>query len=131
MKKIVLTALLMVLALGAPIPAEARVHVSLGFGCCWWGPGWWGYPYDTTPYYYAPYYAAPPVVYAPATPSVVYTTPAPSVNFTPSPVIQATQTSPVFTDAAGRTCRQFKATSGSPAYGTACLQGDGTWRVTQ
>lgn len=100
------------------------------FGCC-------GYPYPAYyPYYYSYYYPSYPAYYM-APPPVVYTVPPPSpvIYATPSsaaPVVAADQTSPTFIDSAGRTCRQYQATTpGGAPFGTACLMPDGTWRVVQ
>ncbi|MDE2029671.1 MAG: hypothetical protein KGI97_03800 [Alphaproteobacteria bacterium] len=99
-----------------------HVHFSfgLGFGCC-------AYP----PYSYSPYSYPPSVVYV-VPPSPVYIAPARPVYIRPSPqALPATQTSPTYIDGQGRTCRRFQATmpDGSPVYGIACLQPDGTWRT--
>ena len=134
MKKIQFITCSLILGLVAlfPLHANARVFVGIGFGGCCYGGGW-GYPY-----YYAPYYALP-VVYAAQQPPVVYMVPQPPVVYyqSPAPVVygdpvalQANQTSPTFIDRFGRTCRQFQGTS-AYASGTACLQPDGTWRITQ
>ncbi|QQR69702.1 MAG: hypothetical protein IPI58_03345 [Alphaproteobacteria bacterium] len=52
------------------------------------------------------------------------------------PVMSAEPVSGVYIDNHGLTCREFQSSisvSGryQPAYGTACLQPDGSWRVTQ
>jgi len=78
-------------------------------------------PYVTT------YIAPPPMVYAPPATSTIIMT---------APTLPANQTSPTYTDEAGRTCREYQSTvivgdQQQQAYGTACLQPDGTWRVTQ
>ena len=121
MKKRMLVAVAFLFALGMAHPpvAEARggTHVGIyaNFGCCYGGY----YPYAPYPYYapyYEPYYVAPP--------PVVYAVPPPSP-------VAANQTSPTFIDAQGRTCRQFQSTSGGQAFGTACLQPDGSWRAVQ
>jgi len=113
--------------------ANARVIVGIGVGgCCVYGPAW-GYPYPAY-YYPPPYYPAPAgVVYAPAPayPSTVYVTPSAYAAPSSLPAVQANQTSPTFVDSYGRTCRQFQSTSPGPAYGTACLQSDGSWKVME
>lgn len=61
-----------------------------------------------------------------ATPTTVY--------LSPTEVVPAVPTSPAFTDADGRLCRDYRVTL-SPddekrhAYGTACQQVDGTWEI--
>ena len=140
MKKLgLLWALLALVLMGgvtlASKPAEARVFVHVGVGCCGYYPGW-GYPaYYYSPYYY-PYYAPAPVVYAAPPPMVYAPAPAPFVSYAaPAPMgappLAANQTSPTFVDNLGRTCRQFQSTSGGQAFGTACLQPDGSWRAVQ
>jgi len=127
-----LSALLLVLALGLPAAAFAHghggdhsgshgghgghgggvhSHVFFGFGCCGYWPGYYpayypyyyGYPYPADPYAYS----APAAVSAPA---ALYQPPA-------------------------ATCRQFNGNatvdaSGQPFYGTACLGSDGLWHIT-
>ncbi len=131
---------LLALALCAVMPAAsqaARVSVGIGIGGggYYGGPGYYGPAYY--PGYYPPayYVAPPPVVYAPPP---VYATPiAPQVVYQAAPSsVVADQTSPTFTDENGRTCREYQANAtvaGGPgqAYGTACLQPDGTWRITR
>jgi hypothetical protein len=133
------------LAIGAiatlPSPAQARVWVSVGGPCCYYGPGpYYGYP---PPYYYAP----PPGAYYPPPPPAGYPPPgypapgaAPSA-YTPgaapgvpgqAPAAGITYTNkPAFTNAAGQTCREYTTAgaSGQAAYGTACQQPDGQWRT--
>jgi hypothetical protein len=99
---------------GAPAAAHGRgrVFFGLGFGA----PAY--YPY---PYYYPPYYYYPPPAYAPVPP---YGT----VQPTPSPAAPTAQ------DGSGKSCREYQTTvqvdgQWQPAYGTACLQPDGTWRT--
>jgi len=134
MKKLASVFLALLLVIGttavAPTPAEAaRVFVGVGVG------GYYPYsPYPGYyPYYYPYYVAPPPVVYAvpPAAAPVIvapttYQAIAPAPVFTPG--VAANQTSPTFIDSEGRTCRHFQSTNGGPAYGTACLQSDGSWR---
>jgi hypothetical protein len=142
MKKVLLLSAAFLLALGVAHPpaAEARVFVGVGLGCC----GYYPYPYPA----YAPYYVAPPpVVYAVPPPSpVVYAAPPAQATYysappapvsVPAPIAapaaSAQTSSPTFIDSQGRTCRQVQTTtsSGSPAYDTACLMPDGSWRTLQ
>ena len=137
------------LATASP-PAQARVWVSFGvpFPGYYPGPDPY-YAYPPSPYYYAPppaYYppgAYPPVAAAPSayTPYAPGQQPMPAyapAGVAPTATAPAgspriTYTSkPAFTNSAGQTCRQYKAAdiSGSrDAYGTACRQSDGQWRV--
>ncbi len=76
--------------------------------------------YYEAPYYEERYVAAPPVVYqdVPPLPAAMH----------------ATQTSDTYTDDEGRYCREFQSTikvgkKYEPAYGTACMQPDGSWQV--
>jgi len=126
-------------------PAFARgdhvgVFVGVGGGCCYGGP-WEPYPYPAYAYpgyypYYSYYAPPPPVVYAPP-PTVVTYAPQPAYA-APSgpPPVSANQASPTYTDGQGRTCREYQSTATvggatQPAYGTACLQPDGSWRIVQ
>jgi hypothetical protein len=96
-------------ALATPTPAKAYPY-----GCCWhhgWGWGWgWGFGVPW-PYYpaYAPYY--PPYYYPPPAPVMVQ---APAVQAQPS-------------------CKAgtWRYQDGKTVAGTACLQSDGTWRLSQ
>ena len=103
----------------APVPAEARTFVSLGFGFPLVAPAPVYYP---PPYYYSPpppppvYYAPPPESYAPA-----YAPAAAPVA--PPPV-------------ASQECREYTSTTtidGRPqrVTGTACRQPDGSWRIVR
>lgn len=93
------------MAVAAQSPATARTFVSLHVGV----PLYAGPP----AYYYGPYYA--PYAYAPA--PVYY--PPPPVYYAP-PVMAAPNCS------TGR----WRQTDGSIVSGIACLQPDGTWRLT-
>jgi hypothetical protein len=104
----------------------------------WWvvGDVWYLYPVQVSPYpdpYQAPIVIVEPPHHVP--PVVLETPQGPEVHFAPSPPpIEVTQTSPTFTDKSGRTCREYQSTvivngAPKPAYGTACLQPDGSWRV--
>ena len=77
--------------------------------------------------------APPPVVYVP--PPTYYAAPAPVTYAAPSS-IPADQASPTYTDEQGQTCREYQSNAmigGAlhQAYGTACLQPDGSWRVVR
>jgi hypothetical protein len=129
----------------APRPAEARVWVSVGvpFPGYYYGSGP-NYGYYPPPYAYAPPpgyyppagYPAPGAYPPPAGPSPsAYTPGAPAT----APAIPAqpkvTYTNkPAFTNSAGQTCREYKATDTTnrrpvDVFGTACQQADGQWRV--
>jgi hypothetical protein len=114
------------------------VFVAVGAPCCgyYYGPGpYYGYP---PPYYYAPppgYYPPPPGYYPPPASANAPGQPAPPASATSamaapgSPPITYTN-KPAFTNSAGQTCRQYKATDGGrDVFGTACQQADGQWRV--
>jgi hypothetical protein len=145
-----------ILAIGAvcalPAPAQARVWISGGPCCGYWGPGPYYGGYYPPPYYYAPpayvYYPPapagypPPAAYPPAAapdpsayaPPQVPGAPAPTAYAPPAaagmPAITYTS-KPAFTNASGQTCREYKANGagGQQVYGTACQQADGQWRV--
>lgn len=114
----------LVAILGSAFPAAAH-----GWHDGPWHRGPW-YHGPRTTFYFRPVYREPPpvVVYRQAPPPVVvYTEPAP-VTVSPA--------SPAYTDARGRTCREYQTTvtvggTPQPAYGTACLQPDGSWRVVR
>jgi hypothetical protein len=109
----------------APAPAAAQFF----FG----GPRFFApYPYYPPPAYY-PYYAPPPAYYPPPAPAY-YPPPAATApaagtgTATSTAAAGITYTSrPAFKNAAGQTCREFKAASG--ALGTACEDPSGQWRV--
>jgi len=88
-------------------PATARTHTFLSFSV--------GIPLYAGPpaYYYGPYYA--PVYYAPA-----------PVYYPPPPVVVIS--API----AAPSCRSglWRQTDGSVVNGIACLQANGTWRLT-
>lgn len=84
------------------------------------------------PRYYAP---PPPVYYAPPPPPPVYYAPPPPppVYYQP-PAMAANPASESYFDEDGRQCREYQTTVRvggrvRQAYGTACLEEDGTWRV--
>lgn len=124
----VLSIALFVAALGAPTaPAAAHgfhhggggfhSHFFFGFGCCGgFGPYYPAYdPYYGYAYYPDPY-AYPPPVPVP-TPGTVYQYQAPAYQ------------------APASNCRQFNGNatvdaSGQPFHGTACLESDGRWHIT-
>ena len=118
--------------IGSLAAADAGVSVWIGGGCCYphhhYYPGW-GRPVYMAP---PPVFYGPPVVYG-APPPVAY--PAPPVAYAVPPgSVQASPASPVFTDPAGRTCREYQSTvrvggARQPSYGTACLMPDGSWRI--
>jgi hypothetical protein len=108
-----LAAGLLVAAIAAPATADARGFVSFGFGVPLAGPPAYYYPPPPPVYYYPPpaYYTPPPAYYAP-------------------PAAQS------YNEAQEQTCREYQSTTtidGRPqrAYGTACLQPDGTWQIVQ
>lgn len=99
----------------APQPASARVAFGIGIGLPLFAPI---YP---APLYPAPVYY-PPAYYAPPAPPAYYAPPAAAAP--------AAAQAP-----ANAQCRQYSTTTvidGQPqqAYGTACLQPDGSWRIT-
>jgi hypothetical protein len=143
MKKLIVGVMLGLMLAVTPLTsadAHSHSHIFVGIGVGGY------YPYPAYPYpYYSPYYVAPPptVVYAPAVVSppvvapVTYVAPPPTTVYVPAPVaddqpVTANQTSPTFIDSQGRTCRHFQSTSDNgPAFGTACLQSDGSWRTVE
>lgn len=73
----------------------------------------------------------PPTPVTAAAPSTPVTAAAPS---TAPANVDASPTSPTYTNAQGQTCREYQASSTiggteQQTYGTACLQPDGTWHV--
>lgn len=118
--------------------AGARVSVTVGDDCCWGPPHHTGYyhhphhPHWGRPVYVVPppvIYEPPPVVVVPRRPAVVYAPPPPQP-------VEAMPASPVYQNSAGQTCREYQLTvhvggTSQPAYGTACLQPDGTWRIVR
>jgi hypothetical protein len=109
---------LLIGALAAPSAAEARGFVSLGFGF--------------------PLVAGPPAYYYPPPPPAYYYPP--PAYYPPPPAYSGYPASPPMASAApaqpGGTCREYQTTTmigGVPqrAYGTACLQPDGTWRIVR
>jgi len=109
-------------------PAHARVF--FGFGFPFYGPAYYPPPvyYPPPPAVYVPppyyYYPPPPVVYSP--PPAYYPPPYPTAAPTFAPPPPATQ----------QQCRPYNSTvviDGTPQQttGTACLQPNGTWRITR
>lgn len=120
-------------------------------------PGWGAPVYVVPPpvvYYERPpivYYECPPVVYYERPPVVYYERPPivyapPPVVYSPPPQtlyegqsargVEASPASPFFTDAIGRSCREYQSsiTVGGvvrPTFGTACQQTDGAWRIVR
>lgn len=71
-------------------------------------------------WHHRPVIYTPPVVYAPPVRTVVYTQPS---------SIVADQASPTYYNRYGQLCRDYQTSGWGSAYGTACLQRDGAWRV--
>jgi hypothetical protein len=110
-----------------PTTARAAAFVGVGIGVPF------GLPFYYPPYPPLAYYPPPPCLRRPitrhhhphhrGTPTAA---PAPSITYTPHRA---------WTDAAGRQCREYKATrefNGRPAtqvHGTACRDPDGQWRI--
>lgn len=107
---------------GLSPPAEAHVHVSVGFGAFFGPPAFYGYGYGYPAYSYPyAYYAPPPVYYAP-----------PPVYYAPPAYVEPTYAAPVTVQAPE--CRTYHGdatidASGRPFYGTACLGTDGRWHI--
>ncbi len=115
----------------------SRYHGRMGW---WWVVDgyWFMYPARVLPY---PDYDVRPVyIVEPNAPAVIVE-PQPVVRETviinqPPAALPAEQSSPTYTDHMGRTCREYQSSIivggvSKPAYGTACLQPDGTWRVVK
>lgn len=121
--------------LAVPQAASAEVSVVVGAGV----PVYPVYRHHHRPPPVVVYGAPPPaVVYAPAPPPAVVYAPAPppAVVYAPAPStgLSANPASPVYTAPNGQTCREYQTTVivdrvAQPAYGTACLQPDGSWRT--
>ncbi len=112
-------------AMALPGIAAARGSVSIGIGV---GPVFPAYGY----YHPHRYYAPPVVMYAP--PPVVVYDPPPAVVYAPPPSLRADPAGPLYRSGDGRQCREYQSTvmiggRPQPTYGTACLEGDGTWRI--
>ncbi|HUA55938.1 MAG TPA: hypothetical protein VMB81_27380 [Candidatus Sulfotelmatobacter sp.] len=112
------------------------VGVGFGFGCCYGPFGWSGYPYAGYPY--PAYYGYPATYYAPITYSsaafapVTYTSAvAPIAASTGANIAAPAASAPA---AVASDCREYQSRvliGGRPqiAYGYACRQSDGSWRV--
>ncbi len=117
--RLVMAAMAVLVTLAAPQMAQSRVVVGFGIGVpLVVGPPAVVYPYPVYPY--------PP-------PAVIYAPPYPS-PYPPAEGILAAPAGPVYQDQWGRTCREYQSdvvVGGvkRPAYGTACLQPDGTWKI--
>jgi hypothetical protein len=104
-----LAAGLLILVAACPSPAAARGFVSFHFGV--------GVPVVVGP---PVYYAPPPVYYVP-----------PPVYYVPPPVVTSGSTS-----SQQQVCHEYQSTATidgklQPVTGKACLQPDGTWRISQ
>ncbi|MEI8393855.1 MAG: hypothetical protein WCF85_03900 [Rhodospirillaceae bacterium] len=114
--------------------AETRLSVTVGNG---YDPNYYRHHHHR---YYSDwdrpvYVVPPPVIYAPPPMALA---PSPSVAYAPpyAAGLNAAQTSPTFVDKFGRSCREYQTSVNiggtmRPAYGTACLQPDGSWRVVE
>jgi hypothetical protein len=97
-----------------------------------------GYGYGRRHGYFGPriVFLRPPVYYAPP-PRVVYRAPvyaAPAPVYSVAEPLRANPAGPSYRSASGQTCREYQTTVNvggrlQEAYGTACLQPDGDWRV--
>ena len=93
-----------------------RSSVRLWIGLNPFPGGWWAPPPPVA-------YGAPPVVYG-----------APPVMVVPGEPVQPQRSGPLEQSTQGQYCREFQRDiiiDGKPerAYGTACLQPDGTWKI--
>ncbi len=104
------------------------VHFGFGFGCCW-GPfgyyGGWGYPYPA-------YYGYPAAAYYPPVAPTAYVSQAPTLA-PASAQMAPVQVAPAQTGDSSN-CREYqtRVTIGGrqeTAFGYACRQADGSWRV--
>jgi hypothetical protein len=117
-----LAVLLVILTIGLPTIAQARVDFDIGIGV----PG----PHYYHPYYGPHYYVPPPVYYYP--PPVAYAPP-PPIAYAPAPMVVQTPVPPPGARA-GQYCREYHGDAtidrrGQPFYGTACMQPDGKWHI--
>ena len=122
---------------GADARAGTSVVIGVGDGCCW-GPEYPRHHYHRD-YYYPPrrpiYVVPPPVIYEAPPPVVVYR-PAPQVIVPLGRGVDAAPASADYVDGIGRTCREYQTSVvvggvSQPAFGTACRQPDGVWRVVR
>lgn len=110
-------------------------YTTYGGRLGWWWivDGYW-FLYPTRVMPYPDYYTAPVITMQSGAPVVIERT---ETVVTPAPsALPADQTSPTYTDESGQTCREYQSTimvggRKQHAYGTACLQPDGTWRVVK
>ena len=91
----------------------------------------YGYGFRHRPRRFGPnvIFLSPPVYYAPP-PRVIYQAPV----YAEPESIRANPVGPTYRDSSGQTCREYQTTVNvggrlRDAYGTACLQPDGDWRV--
>lgn len=114
----------------APQPAKAEVFVGFSSG------DWHRHHHHWRYRFVGPrvLFFGPPVYYRP--PPVVYVVPAPV--YVPGPVytepLRVNPAGPSFRASNGLTCREYQTTVSvggrmRNAYGTACLQPDGSWQV--
>jgi hypothetical protein len=115
-----------------------RGGVGFGFGCCYGGFGYYdpfyaygygyppayGYGYDAPPYASSPAYVSPSPYASGETPPLAY-----DASNPPTSTPQAS------VGASGGDCREYQSPvviggRRETAYGYACRQPDGTWRVT-
>ena len=121
--------------LAAAPSAQADVVVGVRYG------GWgWHHPYYRRHFFFGPrivfwgppvYYGPPPYVYGPPVGPPVY---APGYGVPQQQPMTVNPTSAPYRASNGLTCREFQTTitvggQAQPAYGTACLQPDGSWKV--
>lgn len=121
------------------------IHAHRGERLGWWwvvGDSWYMYPGPVYPYpdlYVRPVtiLQEPPATAVILSPTTVVQTvpPGAEVKFEAAP-IEATQTSPTYVDAQGRSCREYQTTANisgtiQQVYGTACASPDGSWRVVR
>jgi hypothetical protein len=127
----VLAALALGLGLVAtPAPAKAEIFIGFSSGH-WRHPHHWHYRFIGPPvvFYGPPAYYRPP-------PPAVYVAPAPV--YVPGPIysepLRVSPAGPSYRSSNGLTCREYQTTvtvggQVQNAYGTACLQPDGQWKV--
>ena len=124
----------------AAAPASAD---NFRFGFSYGSPGW-GHRHHHHHHrhhyrHYHRHFHGPPIVFIPR-PPVIYAPPpavyAPPVIYTPggSPLRVVPSSRPAYRAADGRYCREYQATISvggeyQPAYGTACQDPDGSWRI--
>ena len=132
--------------IAGPAPAEAQFW--FGFGPRYYAP----FPYYYPPPAYHPYYPPPAPAYyppapasypppaagAPGAPQPAYGAPSPEPDYgappfaagAPAAATAITYTDrPAFRNAAGQTCREYRAPNGG--LGSACRDASGQWRVAE